>query len=130
MIGLDTNVLLRWLLRDDEQQAARADELITSLSRQRRGFVSQASLIELHAVLTRSLKLPKTQVLDVLERLLELDELEFEDGEGVWRSVVLARGGADFPDALIADVGHLFGCDATVTFDRRAARYAGMTLLT
>lgn len=129
MIGLDTNVLVRHLVQDDEQQAAVAGRLLSTLQARDPGFVSLVVMVELYWVLRTSYRLPVDEVLEHLEALLAVRELEFEDGETVWRAVLKARHGADFADALIADTAELFGCDEVVTFDRRAGRSLGMRLL-
>ena len=129
MIGIDTNVILGWVMRDVPAQAAAADAFFEGLSAESPGFVGQATMFEIHAVLRRRYRVPQGEVLDVLEQLLRSEALEFDDGESLWRALVLAREGADFPDALIADTAEMFGCEQTVTFDRDAARLPGMRLL-
>jgi predicted nucleic-acid-binding protein len=129
LIGVDTNVLVRWISRDDPQQTAAADLFFAGLTKENRGLVSQVSLAELAWVLRRSLGFSATQTLDVLEDLLLSEELEFDEGEGAWRALLEARAGADFADALIADAFDLFGCEGAVTFDRDAARRFGWRLL-
>lgn len=122
MIGIDTNVLARWVLRDVPDQTPYVDELFESLTPDNRGFIAQVSLVELFWVLTRTYSFTKSETLDVVEDLLLSEELEFDEGEGAWRALLEARAGADFADALIADVFDLFGCVEAVTFDRDAAR--------
>lgn len=129
MIGLDSNVVLRHLVADDRKQAVAAGEVFESLTDARPGFISLTALVEVAWVLERGYRQSRSQVLDLLERLLSSRELEFEDAETVWRALVQARGGAGFADALIADTAELFGCSETVTFDRRAADRLGMRLL-
>lgn len=129
MIGLDTNVLVRHLVQDDEEQAAAAAPVLSRLTESDPGFVSLVVMAEVFWVLRSSYRQPVDHVLDHLEALLGARELEFEDGETVWRAVLKARQGADFADALIADAAELFGCDEVVTFDRGAAQTLGMRLL-
>ena len=121
MIGLDTNVLLRWIVRDEPAQAALADEVVASLTPERPGFVTQVSVLELFWVLRTTYRYPRERCLDVLEMLLRAEELEFDDGESVWEAVVHARRGADLPDGLIAETLRLYGAGESVTFDREAA---------
>jgi predicted nucleic-acid-binding protein len=129
VIGLDTNVLVRHLVQDDEQQAVAAGRVLSQFRESDPGFVSLVVMAELYWVLRTSYGLPVDEVLEHLEALLAARDLEFEDGETVWRAVLKARNGADFADALIADTADLFGCDEVVTFDRRAAKALGMRLL-
>jgi predicted nucleic-acid-binding protein len=129
VIGLDTNVLLRWMLEDVPVQTRVAARQMDRLTLERPGFVSQTVMLELFYVLTKVEGLTKLAAMDVLEKLLRTEVLEFDDGESVWDAIVMARAGADFPDALVTLTGRLYGCDETVTFDRGAARHAGMQLL-
>jgi predicted nucleic-acid-binding protein len=125
MIGLDTNVLLRLIVRDDDAQRALANEFVTTLTRERPGFITHLVLAELEWVLARSYGFPRDARLAVIQSLVAARELEFEDGESVVRALALAEEGADFADALISASGELFGVTETVTFDRAAAQRLG-----
>lgn len=129
MIGLDTNVLARYVLEDDPRQSPVAAALVESLTKHRPGFITHVALVELHWLLHRVYRVPRDQCLKVLHRLVEMRELEFEDGESVVRALALAEDGADFADALIAASGELFGVREFVTFDRDAAKRLGWTAL-
>jgi predicted nucleic-acid-binding protein len=129
VIGIDTNVLLRHLVQDDAEQGRAASEFLGGLTAAEPGFVGLTVVAELAWSLRSVYRLPPQRVLDHLEGLLGTQELEFEDGETVWRALLLARDGADFADALIADTARLFGCEEVVTIDRRAADSLGMRLL-
>ncbi|GAA2105216.1 type II toxin-antitoxin system VapC family toxin [Brevibacterium salitolerans] len=127
--GVDTNVLLRALLQDDAAQSPVAAEVLLSFSREAPGFVTQITLVEMYWVLRRSFGLSPQEGLGIMRRLLETESLEFDDGEGAMRALVLAEQGADFGDALIASSMELFGVERVVTFDRRAAQRLGWDLL-
>ncbi len=129
MIGLDSNVLLRFVVGDDPEQARAAREVMAGLTTKEPGFISLVTLVEFAGVLARGYRRSPEQVLDHVEDLLASAELEFEDGETVWRALAQARAGADLADAIVADTAETFGCTETVTFDRRAARLLGMRLL-
>lgn len=129
MIGVDTNVLVRYVVRDDEAQFVAAAELLEGLSREQPGFVTQVVLVELYWVLSRGYHYPAATCLDLIKALISMDSLEFEDGEGAVRALTLSEAGADFPDALIHGSMELFGVAETVTFDRRAANHLGWQLL-
>lgn len=129
MIGIDTNVLARYVLLDDDDQFAAASEFIHSLTPERPGFITHVALVELHWVLHRLYRVPRDECLKVFNRFVETMELEFEDGESVVRALALAQDGADFADALIAASGELFGVTETVTFDRGAANRLGWRAL-
>ena len=129
MVGIDTNVLLRYLLRDHEQQFLLAERLLRSLTTQAPGFITHGTLAEVYWVLTRSLHLDRTSALAVIRQFIDTDCLEFEDGETIVRALDLAEQGADFPDALIQGSMEQFGATETVTFDRHAAHQLGWRLL-
>ena len=127
--GIDTNVLLRALLQDDQSQSPVAAGTFAQLTPDAPGFITQITLAETHWVLSRSLKLPRRECLTIMRRLFESEELEFDDAEGVGRAIALAENGADFGDALIQGAMELFGVTRTVTFDRRAAERLGWEML-
>jgi predicted nucleic-acid-binding protein len=129
LIGLDTNVILRYLLRDDEAQYAAAAEILESLSEEAPGLLTSVNLAELYWVLQRGYRLPREVCLDMIRRLLEVDVLEFDDGEGVVQALDLAENGADLADALIHTSFQQFGVTDAVTFDRGASRLLGWRLL-
>lgn len=129
MIGIDTNVLVRYVTQDDPVQSARANEFIDQLSKETPGFVTVVSLAEIYWVLHRAYQADRKSIMTVLEGLLESRELVVERGEMVRRALARAVAGADFPDALITETGIDAGCERTVTFDRHAAKVAGMQLL-
>lgn len=128
MRGLDTNILVRVIMRDDAAQTARADALIDELG-PGEGFVSLLVLVELHWTLMRAYGLRRDQTSMAVSTLLSAAEVRVEDPDLVRKALRLAHAGADFADAAIAASATAAGCTATMTFDRGAARSAGMTLL-
>lgn len=129
MIGLDTNVLVRYIVADDDEQYEAAHRAMAALSPESPGFITQVALVELYWVLSRSYRLPRQTCLRVIRGLVETAELEFDDGEGVVRALSLAESGADFADAMIHGALELFGVDRAITFDRAAAERLGWQLL-
>jgi len=129
MIGVDTNVLVRYVVRDDERQYAAAAEVLESFTEDDPGFVTQVVLAELSWVLARAYRYPAAGRLAVIRGLVATASLEFDDAEGLVRALELAEGGADFGDALVQGAMELFGVRETVTFDRGAARQMGWRLL-
>ncbi len=140
MIAIDTNVLLRYLLQDDEEQAARASELILG---------SETVLIT-DVVLTETIwtlkgkryNLSKEQLVDVIHALFTEPNLNFEDGQAVWGALkdfmnakpIKSAGKtkqADFPDALIVNKAKRYGqrikneISTVYTFDKAALEIAG-----
>ena len=130
MIGLDTNVLVRYLLQDDARQSLRANRLIESLSADEPGFVPVVTLVELAWVLGAGYKLPRAQLAAVLETLLRSKELVIDRADLVMQALArFSSGSADFADALIERTATAAGCTTTMTFDQAAAKAAGMTLV-
>jgi predicted nucleic-acid-binding protein len=129
VIALDTNIVVRYATRDDENQFARASVLIGSLSRAAPGFLSTIVLVETWWVLCRAYGYTADAAAGYLTALLSSDELVVQDPDVVRAALRDTANGADFADAVIARTARAAGCTETLTFDRRAAERAGMTLL-
>jgi predicted nucleic-acid-binding protein len=130
VIGLDTNVLLRFFTQDDTVQSPIADKLIDSLSAGNPGWVALATILEFVWVMTSKKRAGRVAVSVSLDRLLMLDTVIVEQAAVVASAVRQFRStSADFADCLIAASARAAGCTRTVTFDRVAARDAGMELL-
>lgn len=130
MIGLDTNVLVRYLTKDDRVQTPSAVKLIRSLSADNPGFVSLVVVVELIWVLDACYRFNRSELLDVLESLLSSSEIQVEAAELIAKAARLfAAGNADFADYLVERSGYAAGCLHTFTFDQKAAASAGMRLL-
>ncbi len=130
MIGLDTNVLLRYIIQDEPKQAKLAEQVIESqLSLRNPGFINQIVLCELVWVCESAYKFARDDIAALLQRVLETNVFIVERSDLAWKALERYRADADFPDALIGLTNSSFGCERTVTFDRRAARRRGMTLI-
>ena len=131
MIGLDTNVLVRYIVHDDKKQAAAATSLIEKqCTKETPGFVSQLVLAELFWVLSRGYEYPKNVIVSVITKLLSAVELQVEVAEDVWTALrAYEAGPAEFADYLIGLRGRAFGCEATATFDKKAAKSDFHTLV-
>ncbi len=130
MIGIDTNVLVRYLTHDDPAQTAAAKRAMNSLSLDSPGFISLIVIAELVWVLAISYSYQKREIEEVLENLLRSKELTIERAEIVSQAFRAFRAGsADFADYLIERCDHSAGCKFTITFDQKAATLAGMRLL-
>ena len=131
MIGLDTNVLVRYIMQDDARQSALAARLVESLSVESPGFVPLVSVVELAWVLSSAYALDRGQVVQAVESLLRTKEIAVERAEIVWKALrVFQSANADFADCLIERSAAVAGCARTMTFDRGAAKGCGMTLVT
>jgi predicted nucleic-acid-binding protein len=124
MIGLDTNVLLRYLVQDDPRHSPRATEIIEQrLTDQQPGFVSLVCILEVVWVLRGLFKRSRQQIANDIEMLLAADTLEVQNEQEVYYAVVSLRNGiGTFEDALIGSLGVRRGCSATLTFDEDAAK--------
>ena len=130
MIGLDTNVLVRYLMQDDAKQAAQATRLMESLTVESPGFVSIVSVVELGWVLTSAYGLTRSQLEQALEGILRTKELVVDRADEILRALrVFRTAKADFADCLIERSAAGAGCEQTMTFDVSAAKGAGMTLV-
>ncbi len=129
MIGLDTNVIVRYLVQDDPDQSAAASTAIDALTETAPGFVSLVTIVELYWVLRRAYKISTARCAELVEGLLDARELRVDQESVVRAALTVSSGGLDFADALIADLGRAAGCDYTVTFDQRAAKSNQMRLL-
>ncbi|MBB5789097.1 PIN domain-containing protein [Jiangella mangrovi] len=129
MIGVDTNVLVRYLTQDDPAQARIATRVIESLTVRQPGYLGLVTLAETSWVLQRSYGFDASEVTRVLSDVVSADEFVVENPAVVGQALDAAAAGADFADALIAETARQAGCDHTVTFDRRAAKLAGVRLL-
>lgn len=131
MIGVDTNVLVRLLTADDEQQHRVARAFFDSRTPDSPAFVSAVALAETICVLRSSYRIPYDEIMGSLVLLLDSDDFVIEGRE----AVEAVRDGAGLPaqlvDFMVAHLGQRAGCRHTVTFDRKSAQTVGsMELLT
>ena len=130
MIGLDTNVLVRYLAQDDRVQAARAVRLVErELSQREPGYISLVVLVETCWVLKRLYGATPGELRTTVRDLLDTQQFTIEHRMVVVYALEkLGEGAGDLADALIVQLATAAGCQKTVTFDRSAAKL-GMTLL-
>jgi predicted nucleic-acid-binding protein len=131
VIGLDTNVLVRYIVQDDPDQAARATQFIEhDLEIENPGFVSVIAMAETVWVLERFYGLPALRIASAIEAMLQVDVFAVEYEQDVFAATIALRNGqGSFADALIGRLGARAGCRHTVTFDRKAAQLADFELL-
>jgi predicted nucleic-acid-binding protein len=131
VIGLDTNVLVRYIMQDDPVQSAQATKLVDSLNAATPGFVSLVSVIELVWVLSTCFELRREQIMQALEALVRAKQLVVDRTDQVVQAMrTFKSGSADFADCLISSAASSAGCPQTMTFDVVAAKTAGMELIT
>jgi predicted nucleic-acid-binding protein len=130
MTGLDTNVLIRYILRDDPAQSVKAAKLVERFTESDPGFISVVAVVETAWVLENVYGFADDAVAAAIERILQIDVIVVEHRLEVYlamASVKQRRG--DFADALIGAIGTRAGCSRTLTFDRKASRLPGFELL-
>jgi predicted nucleic-acid-binding protein len=130
MIGLDTNVLVRYLAQDDKVQSAKATALIERrLTEEEPGFVSVVAMAETAWILERAYGLADADIATAIERILQAEILVVECEQEMFAAMVaLKEGRGAFADALIGALGAKAGCARTLTFDRKALRLPGFAL--
>lgn len=130
MIALDTNVIVRFLVRDDRRQAEAARALLKSLTAECPGFVGREVAVELVCVLERAYRISRQRVAAVLEELVATAELVIEAGDDVAQAASRYRAsGTGFSDLMVLAAARRSGAHPVYTFDRKAARLEGVTLL-
>ena len=131
MLGIDTNVLVRYLVRDDELQFEKARRLIKrEIAAGRQVLVSQLVMLETEWVLRSRYSLSKTEIVSVFSGLLDAMDIKIEDEATVEEAIyVWKESGADFADCLIGARNRQLGCKATATFDARAAKLPTFALV-
>jgi predicted nucleic-acid-binding protein len=127
MLGIDTNVLVRYLVRDDRLQYERSRRLITRHAiKGKPVLVSLLVLLETEWVLRSRYDLDKAEIHAAFSALLDAVDLAFEDEPAIegalysWKDSV-----ADFADCLIEAHNRRLGCHGTATFDAKALQLAG-----
>ena len=130
MIGIDTNVLVRYLAQDDPKQSPIATRFLEGLGPERLGYITSVVLCETVWVLSRTYKLDRAVVVGILDRILSVEFFEFEHIEDVLLAVEDFRGSRlGFADCLVFHRSRRVGCDAFVTFDLDLATRLGARLL-
>jgi len=127
MLGIDTNVLVRFLVRDDESQYEKARKLIKrEVTAGRRAFVSQLVLLETEWVLRSRYGLAKFEIVAVISGLLDATDVQLENEAAIEEALYVWKdGSANFADCLIGAQNRRLGCRATATFDVKAAKLPG-----
>ncbi len=130
MIGLDTNVVVRYVMQDDPKQSQKATLLIEALSADAPGFLPLVAVVEFVWVLVSCYGLKRDQVAEAIYGILRTKEFIVDRTEQVAQALrVYKTGSADFADCLIERCATSAGCERTMTFDASAAKSAGMTLI-
>ena len=130
MIALDTNIVMRFLVRDDLSQAEAAERLISGLTTENRGFICREAMMELIWVLERVYKLPRTTIgATILELVASVDLIVENDQAMTHAAYRYMQGGVDFADLMILAAANHQRATPLYTFDRKLARIEGVSLL-
>ncbi|MEZ5536329.1 MAG: type II toxin-antitoxin system VapC family toxin [Thiolinea sp.] len=131
MKAVDTNVLVRFLVQDDEKQTPIATRLLSDAEASKQPlFVSNVVVLELMWVLRSSYEVSRDDILDSLNDLLSMTALEFQDQTIVRDFVMSAQNNNyDLADLLISQIAKGKACDTTLTFDKKAAKAPHFTKL-
>ena len=127
MIGIDTNVLVRYIVHDDQRQAKTATQLIEhTCCPDNPGFINHIVLCELVWVLRRSYKLDKKNICQVIKQIIRTDRFLIQDIQLVWRALeTFKEATADFADCLLGQRNLYAGCEYTATLDDAASQTPG-----
>lgn len=127
MIGIDTNVIIRYIVQDNSTQAEAATKLIEqSCSADNPGYINHIVLCEIVWVLRRNYKQGKQSICQVIEQIMRTDRLKIEDIQLVWKALeTYKETKADFADCLLAQRNLQAGCKYTATLDDAASVTAG-----
>jgi predicted nucleic-acid-binding protein len=131
VIGIDTNVLLRLLVRDHDGQVKAAERFVNAhCSSDDPGYVSRIVIAEIAWVLKDIYDYDRTQIAGAIRGILNVSQFEVDSADEVHAAVAdYEKSSAGFTDCLVARLNASAGCEYTVTFDRKAAKLDGFELL-
>ncbi len=131
MIGIDTNILVRYIAQDDELQSHIATEFIENYcSNDNKIFVNHLVICELVWVLKKCYKLSKPKTINVIQHILQISQFSIENAQIIWQALTdYKKGSADFADYVVGRTNIFNNCDETITFDKKASESNGFSLL-
>lgn len=131
MIGLDTNLLVRFIMQDDPIQSRQVQHMIERrLTEHNPGFISLAAILETTWVLESTYKQSRQKIAEAIHRILQVETFVIQNEQEVYTAMIALKAGlGSFGDALIAALGTWSGCTSTLTFDRKASRLRGFELI-
>ena len=124
MIGIDTNILVRYITQDDQQQSKKASHFIeTQLTKESPGIISKIVLCELAWVLSTAYTYPKKQIAEVIQQILITQEFLIEDSENAFKALKLYQNkSAGFADCFLAQTHQVIGAEYTISFDKKGLK--------
>jgi predicted nucleic-acid-binding protein len=129
-IGLDTNLLVRYITNDNPEQANKVEDLFDSLSNDSTLVINQVVSAELDWVLTHVYDYSKEDFLKVIDQIFATQKITFSNPILVKEACSLySKSKADFADCYLGIINADSGCETTYTFDKKASELAHFTLL-
>jgi predicted nucleic-acid-binding protein len=131
VIGLDTNLVVRYLAQDDPVQSAKATQIFERrLTEEEPGFVSLVTMVETVWVLDKVYGLSSGEIAQAVERMLQANTLLVQNEQEVFTAMIALKSGqGSFADALVGALGKWAGCGSTLTFDKKAGRLEGFVVV-
>jgi predicted nucleic-acid-binding protein len=131
MIGIDTNILIRYIVQDDKRQAIAASRFIEgTCSEESPGFINIIVFCELVWVLSQAYKFPRSDIVTVIKQIMVTNCFEIQYTQLIWNALSdYEDEGGDFADYIIAYLNKSKGIEFTVTFDKKASKHACFRLL-
>lgn len=131
MIGLDTNILVRYIVRDNLEQAKIASSYIReAYNNHTELFINNIVLCELIWVLDVAYKYEKNQIISTIEKILHTSGFIIENADAAWLALTAyKKSKADFANVLIGITNKLAGCNKTATFDKLAGKLPEFELI-
>lgn len=122
-VGIDTNVLLRLIVDDDERQRGLVANFGSKLNNEYRGLITLIALLEVDWALRSQYGFSRQQSSEALRKLTHIRGVDVESHDAVVRALLMVdEANADFADALLAERSMELGCERTMTLDRKAAK--------
>jgi len=130
MEGIDTNVLIRYLVMDEPKQAKLATKFIEKHCTEKNlGFINLTVLLELVWVFESFYKYSRDEIGMALEKIFRTKQFRIEQTRLAWQALEVYRKGLDFSDAVIGAINKENHCETTFTFDKKASKLEQFTLL-
>lgn len=126
MIGIDTNVIIRFLVQDDPIQSKKASQLIEKAVEKNEVFwICLLTLCEIAWVLERCYELQKDELVFVLQKILQTKQIKVEGEDIAWKAIgnFQNAGTIGFSDCLIGAINSYHDCEYTYTFDKKVAKH-------
>lgn len=125
MKGVDTNILIRFLIGDDEQQAKKVYKIFKKIESEKKElFVPLLVILELVWVLESAYEIHRDEILSSISDLLLMPILKFEHQSALQQFILSAQGSRyDLSDLLIAHSAKINGCQTVITFDKKASKF-------